>query len=706
MKPLDDDGGDKSSDSDCDSSAEVESFDNDDEDSVECLNGNNQAHTAQDGDKPTESIDNILEVDEGSVDDLDSSNFVPAPQAASYSVILNSDDEQEDEMDAADPSREVEAKPEPKRYVGSARVCFPLQLPGLLDVRNDMDLNGIDPKCFRKKIHYEWYFVWGATSKHYHRLMGSKINKSKTAGDDTPWKTTSFSDMFKIIQQPKKRPGSRLDCDLKKYIYSIRKSDKEIWPKCNAKKVSSVKSAAEMMTSSPLVDLLRLDGILPMIKHPHKGHGFVNARFGPYLDSFSQPHPPGAMFHASSVYSNYSMTLKPDFNETWRAIPQAGSALIFRLPEKNAMTADMSPHSEMLRIKKKDETRLGFHFYRSGGNPSSKGQAPPSHLSKGAGEAAHFEYEQTIKNAPNMALELLAENGTPVAVFAAGPLVPTDLYDKKLAQKIDDAEQAFYFGCYRVIAEGEQPPMPEQAIMQLVEGMKPTYPKVESGNSRFLLKRHRRYRLEPIDYPVRDDGYKYAPCHVNEPRRPLFVTPRNMPIEKVFSKDGPLDFTEDSMITQWYRNGGLNEYLSSPFEPPAPKTSGRLSARNKGIDLSSNGDRVTAEEVDLSFRLLAPSESTLPSILAAFVITSCTQLEHWFTIMSSSIASFLRASKVNVDADGKIGPLLDYDLSFHKSGTSTDLVNYKHVFGDNPQLPYTGYLPLELQRSPLINTPC
>jgi hypothetical protein len=87
----------------------------------------------------------------------------------------------------------------------------------------------------------------------------------------------------------------------------------------------------------------------------------------------------------------------------------------------------------------------------------------------------------------------------------------------------------------------------------------------------------------------------------------------------------------------------------------------------------------------------------------AFVIASCTQLEHWFAAMSSSIASFLRASKVNVDADGKIGPLLDYDLSFHKSGASTDLVNYKHVFGDNPQLPCTGHLPLELQRSPLTH---
>jgi hypothetical protein len=118
-----------------------------------------------------------------------------------------------------------------------------------------------------------------------------------------------------------------------------------------------------MMISRPLVDLLRIDGILPLIKHPHKDHGSVLARFGPYLDAESQPHQPGVLFHASSVYRDFSMTLKADFNETWRATPLAGSALIFWLPEKNSMDTDMSPYSEIMRIVTQGGVRRGFHFF-------------------------------------------------------------------------------------------------------------------------------------------------------------------------------------------------------------------------------------------------------------------------------------------------------------------------------------------------------
>jgi hypothetical protein len=324
-------------------------------------------------------------------------------------------------------------------------------------------------------------------------------------------------------------------------------------------------------------------------------------------------------------------------------------------------------------------------------------------LSTGASEGAYFEHEQTIRNPYNNALELMAENGTPVAVFAAGPLLPSHAYNKKLATSINNAEQAFYYGCYRIVAQGEQEAQSEDEMLQLVQEMKSIYPKIDSSNCRFLLKRHRQYWLEPIDYPCHPGGYSYVQVHVKDQRCPLFPIPGNMSINKAFGARGPKDFTEDSMITQWYKNGGLNEFVTSPFEPRGVKSSNRNSARNQPIDCLPSGERISLEATESSYIILAPSESIGPSTLAAFVVTSCSQLEHWFTVMSSSIASFLRAGQVNVDSGGNIGPLLDYDRSVHKTGTSTDLGHYKRVFGDIPLLPYTGYLGLELQRSPLTH---
>jgi hypothetical protein len=66
---------------------------------------------------------------------------------------------------------------------------------------------------------------------------------------------------------------------------------------------------------------------------------------------------------------------------------------------------------------------------------------------------------QSIKNPYNLALEIVAEAGRPIAVFAAGPLFPQKYYDKVLAEQIGDAEQAFNFGAYTVMAMGKRPPL-------------------------------------------------------------------------------------------------------------------------------------------------------------------------------------------------------------------------------------------------------
>jgi hypothetical protein len=68
--------------------------------------------------------------------------------------------------------------------------------------------------------------------------------------------------------------------------------------------------------------------------------------------------------------------------------------------------------------------------------------------------------------------------------------------------------------------------------------------------------------------------------------------------------------------------------------------------------------------------------------------------------MACGVASFLRLCQVNVDVSGKVGPLLDPDLAYHKG--ESQLSNYNSIFGplaSNAQL-YMPKLGVEVQRSP------
>jgi hypothetical protein len=124
------------------------------------------------------------------------------------------------------------------------------------------------------------------------------------------------------------------------------------------------------------------------------------------------------------------MSLHSSLNEAWRSQPDCVSAIIVRSPEKNCLPLGLStnclpddddyqefldlfagdncsnlnvleprsPLAEMNNILTTGE-RSGFDIYRSGGNSSIVGAAPPGLTDFTPGLGAWLEQEQTINKA-------------------------------------------------------------------------------------------------------------------------------------------------------------------------------------------------------------------------------------------------------------------------------------------------------------------
>lgn len=169
-----------------------------------------------------------------------------------------------------------------------------------------------------------------------------------------------------------------------------------------------------------------------------------------------------------------------------------------------------------------------------------------------------FEHEQTINNPYNHALEIVSEQGRPIAVFGAGSLLPVSYYDKALALETSNAEQAFYYGCYRVVALGERPALTESEIHSIMQEYQTIYESLDYMNLRFLLKPHRAYHLTPLDYPIQEGGIHHIHIDIHDNRRPVFELPTNASFNGSLGrkKDGGCSFfDETTMFQQWYDNG-------------------------------------------------------------------------------------------------------------------------------------------------------
>jgi hypothetical protein len=159
------------------------------------------------------------------------------------------------------------------------------------------------------------------------------------------------------------------------------------------------------------------------------------------------------------------MSLHSSQNEAWRSQPDCVRAIIVRSSPKKILPFGLatdclcdgddyqefldlfaddkcsnlnlleprSPLAEMNSILRTGE-RFGFDIYRSGGNSSIFGVAPPGLTDFTPGLGAWLEQEQTINNAYNFSLEVVAERGTVVTVYGSGDIVPVEYQDLKIKQ--------------------------------------------------------------------------------------------------------------------------------------------------------------------------------------------------------------------------------------------------------------------------------
>jgi hypothetical protein len=159
----------------------------------------------------------------------------------------------------------------PKRISFSARESpMALQTTGIRQIEDDVSTKKIvsQPTIFGFNYHYIFRHVWGATSPIHHRRVGS--SSTPVGSNAITCCRITFKQVFKITEKKKGNPGKVNGLDLKKYTYTVRSKDKAVWPKSNEKKVVSRKSASQMMTSRPIVNWLREDGLIPIVRLPLK----------------------------------------------------------------------------------------------------------------------------------------------------------------------------------------------------------------------------------------------------------------------------------------------------------------------------------------------------------------------------------------------------------------------------------------------------
>lgn len=201
-----------------------------------------------------------------------------------------------------------------------------------------------------------------------------------------------------------------------------------------------------------------------------------------------------------------------------------------------------------------------------------KGQAPPSEAARSAGEGAFFEHEQSVKNPYNFGMEILAEQGTPVAVWGAGNLFPSKYHNKILERKSNASEQVFWFGCYKVTPIKEFPAKTKAELRDIMNKYKGAYASVLSySNLHFCLKPHHGYyKLVPVNYPRRVDGYRHMEIDERDNCRPTFDIPSNMLFDKTFGMENVREFDKTSMLMKWFHNGGIHTFVNHKYVHKLP----------------------------------------------------------------------------------------------------------------------------------------
>lgn len=200
----------------------------------------------------------------------------------------------------------------------------------------------------------------------------------------------------------------------------------------------------------------------------------------------------------------------------------------------------------------------------------------------------------------------------------------------------------------------EFPAKTKAELRDIMNEYKGAYANVLSySNLRFRLKPHRGYKLVPVNYPRRVDGYRHMEIDERDNRRPTFNVPSNMSFDKAFGMENVREFDETSMLMKWFHDGGIHDFVNHEYVHKLP--SQRLTKASLDWE---GGDGLATES---AFRLLAPDEDKGrgTSRLLEFEKKTQTLVQQWRIVMACGVASFLRLCKVNVDISGLPGPLLD-----------------------------------------------
>jgi hypothetical protein len=485
-----------------------------------------------------------------------------------------------------------------KQHVSSARKTLSLQGRGLKQIRAYLNNHRHasnssnrgptkstgEPHVYGLDYHYQFTNMWGATTcARVHRLNGTL-----TFGPGDPASTLDVLDtndvlpvlMSTLFQRPVSRKTSviasvpSVPFDLSQFSFEKRLCDKLIWAEAKSKRVGIKNFAPVFLTTPPLVICLRDDGILPLVSFPNSKGDSLKIPFGPYLvDDSKNPIPAGTCLSSSAVYRRYGMTLHSSQNEAWRSQPDTVAAIIVRSPENNCLLVPLGlpmscfpdnmdhgdypefldlisstlchdlnvlqPRSALTEMKSILPTGLhyGYNIYRSGGNSSVDGAAPPGLADYTPGVGAWLESGQTISNSYNFSLEVVAERSTIIEVYGSDDTVPSEYRDNRLRMSLGShAEQAFYFGCYREFARGERPALTVAQIDDIYKTYLPVYPRLRFDNLWFLLCSHRMYRLIPVDYPCRHDGYRYLKLDSRDSRQIEMIIPHKMSFSRAMGE--------------------------------------------------------------------------------------------------------------------------------------------------------------------------
>jgi hypothetical protein len=352
--------------------------------------------------------------------------------------------------------------------------------------------------------------------------------------------------------------------------------------------------------------------------------------------------------------------------------------------KKNGLPVDvpikdgMSPLGEVMRITH-GLLLLGFHFYGSGGVPVVNGFVSPSANSKaatdssGGRDGATFETAQTVENKVNFTMDQLCERGSIIAMFVAGKALPAEFHDKSLPP----GEQAMCLGTYRVLQCAQEDSIEPDDIKQMLAFYKDHYA-LDSCMLRFHLAYKKKYLAVPVAYDRR--AYRHIEVDKRDDRKPLFAVPEEATYRSLLSSDASIFISEKQMISDWIQDGGHLELVDDPYQEP-----GKCDPSNGNAILRRLHSATTA------FR---PSNKRMAHRAKRKI--QCGQ--HWIICLKAAVALFARQLKVNVDADGKIGPLIDSFPIVHTA--ASELTNYSHFVGIGSSASYLESVGPELQKSP------